>query len=480
MGITATRRDQLEGYRFLRKRALSAFLTGRVSQEDQSSSRVNKALISGVFLAILVLAVFGILGIVRPSAPKGWDKAGSVVLERGSGARYVVLDGKLHPVLNTASARLIAGNDKVSEVDSSALANKARGLPVGIPGAPDNLPAVDRLVGAGWSACARRSASGDPQTTLLVGTDPGGKALPADRGVLVRGPDHRTYLAAAGHRYLVHDTRVAQALGWFDVDPVAVPASWLDVLLPGADLTFPTVDKRGSASVVRLDGAVQRVGKVVLVRAMSGPTQEYVVLADGLAPVPQTTALLLLGDPAAASLYGGRRPEPVKATPAQLNSVPTSHASLDRPGLPPTAPSLTTLPATAYLCVVHGRTAQTLRVVRALPEPVAAAVVARPRQSAAAADQVYVPEGGGAVVSSGPGTAAVVTDSGQRFQVSGSPAKVLAALGYGKVHPNSLPAAWLALLGDGPALAAEQARRLWTVLPSGQNPGTSVAGTSGS
>lgn len=475
MGTTANRRDLLEGYRFLRTRALAAFLTGRLGAEDDNSSRINRALMAGVFLAIIALAAFGVLGIVRPTAAKGWDKNGSYVVERGNGARYVVLSGRLHPVLNTASARLLSGGSSTTEVDASALSDKARGLPVGIPGAPDELPDADRLIHGIWSACANQPATGSARTTLILGTSPGGTAVSDAKGVLVRGPDGVTYLASAGRRHRVASTKVEQALGWFSATPASVPASWLDVLTAGPDLRFPTITGRGTRSAVRLDGTRQPVGEVLSVQTMTGSTQVYVVLADGVAPIVATQALLLLGDPSTAALYKGRQPKAVEVTPAQLNQVLTSKSSLAISGLPASAPKLTSLPSKGFVCVVRDGDKQSISVAAGLPSDVANGAVGRPRETTAAADAVYVPESDGAVVvsNSPAGAVSVVTDSGQRYQLGGATAAVLKSLGYPGLTPVVLPASWVALLGDGPELSVTHARRLWTVLPTGDAAGSS-------
>ena len=126
-----------------------------------------------------------------------------VFLEKGSGARYVYLksDDRLHPVLNYTSGLLIANAQapKLMSTSAERLATVPLGDPLGIPDAPDSLPATKDAARprTGRSApTASGAAQRRPRSTLLVGdrlTDgtvaaaPG--AGPAPRALLVRDPD---------------------------------------------------------------------------------------------------------------------------------------------------------------------------------------------------------------------------------------------------------------------------------------------------
>ncbi|MER7470368.1 type VII secretion protein EccB, partial [Micromonospora sp. NPDC000018] len=144
-----TQRDQLQAYQFLRRRLVSALQVGDANHPVSPSRRLVIGCALGAAVALLVTAGFGVYGFLRPGANTDWRKPGQVVIDKDTGAAYVMgADGLLHPMLNYASARLLAGGDgtATSRVSSKSLARAPRGVPLGIPGAPPALPSRDRLV----------------------------------------------------------------------------------------------------------------------------------------------------------------------------------------------------------------------------------------------------------------------------------------------------------------------------------------------
>ena len=177
-----TRRDQLQAYRFQNRRALAALVTGEPNVVEPPMRRLTVVTVSGIMIAILVAVVFALLGMFSPDTGDSWKQAGAIIVERETGATYVIPgDGKLHPVINYASAALAVGANQtphVVTVDRADIKNAPRGFAIGIRGLPDSLP---REVGSrrprrGRSAraqvrrlraatrCSRTSASG-PATT---------------------------------------------------------------------------------------------------------------------------------------------------------------------------------------------------------------------------------------------------------------------------------------------------------------------------
>src|SRR5690349_19751744 len=102
-----TQRHQLQAYQFLRRRLVSALQTGDANHPVPPSRRVVLSAAAGTTCAVLVAAGFAIYGAVRPGTGQDWRKPGQVVVERETGADFVLgADGLLHPVLNYTSARL--------------------------------------------------------------------------------------------------------------------------------------------------------------------------------------------------------------------------------------------------------------------------------------------------------------------------------------------------------------------------------------
>ncbi|GAA3216573.1 hypothetical protein GCM10020256_18950 [Streptomyces thermocoprophilus] len=117
----ASRRDELNAYTFAKRRTLASFLQPSPSGSEEGAPKPLSALVPGLVVGVVILAVFGAIGMFSPTAPKGWDAPGEhVIVASKSTTRYVVLKtGKqtqLHPVLNMASARLLLDPDKNSVI----------------------------------------------------------------------------------------------------------------------------------------------------------------------------------------------------------------------------------------------------------------------------------------------------------------------------------------------------------------------------
>src|SRR4051794_3959618 len=100
-----SRKDQLNAYTFARKRAIAAFLQPTPGRSEEGAPRPLHAVVPGIVVGALILVGFGAWGVIRPTAPVGWDEPGkNVIVGSESTTRYVVLknedDGpQLHPVL---------------------------------------------------------------------------------------------------------------------------------------------------------------------------------------------------------------------------------------------------------------------------------------------------------------------------------------------------------------------------------------------
>jgi hypothetical protein len=190
-----------------------------------------------------------------------------------------------------------------------------------------------------------------------------------------------------------------------------------------------------------------------------------VELADGLAPVTQAQADLLLSQPSLRSLYPAGQPAAIGVT-AVAAAAARSAASLVSPGLPASPPPLAggrNGPQEACLSYVAGSFAPELWTT-GLPADGAASSpsgTVADASGTAVADQVAVPPGGGAIVqamaapgASG-GTLYLVTDQGVKYPLPG--ASVLTALGLSGVVPERLPSALLGLVPTGPTLDPQAA-----------------------
>ena len=404
-----TRREQVQAQRFLTRRVMSALLSGEPENVEQPMRRLGLAVFGSAMIATIVFIGVAVYGLRHPGGA-GRPPANTLVIERETGARYVVLaDGVLHPVLNYASAQLILGgagagaSPRVRLMSRSSLVDLPRGPQVGISGAPDALPARSALLGLPWTVCsAPRSADVVTPTTSLylgeqralgAGTDLGGSTL------LVT--DHATgtfHLIRNGLRMKI--TRPALAVLGLDPDTsVQVGQALLNGIPAGPDLSpsplpSPTllsspptnaearqpticVTYRGESS--DRQGGVRRVDQDVTVRVLDRPPSEMTV-----------------GTPAS------------KAPEASGGAMTTTRA-----------------------------------------------------------DRVIVPGGRGALVRrlpvSGANTAGttmyLVTDEGLKYSIPADSSATLAALGYAGAPVTPVPSTLVDLIPSGPMLDPNEARQ---------------------
>ena len=478
------RRDQLQAHRFVVGRMASATLR---AEPDAPQSPLRRFLVGtfiGLMLAVLAVAGFAVFGLISPGGKTSWQEPGALILEKGTGARYVFADGQLKPVLNHTSAKLILGGDlRTVSVSRKSLAGVPHGLPIGIPSAPDFLPDPGRLGGDQWRVCSAlrpdETGADRPHVTLQVGADAGaGTRLGSGEALVARSPAGETYLVWNGQRLRIPDQATLAALGYGTARPYAVGPAWLNAVPAGPDLKAPAVPRRGKPGP-RLDGQPTVVGQVLTAPAAGGE-QFFLLQADGLEPLTATAAALVLGDPDTAQAYPGGSAAAVRArpiSPAALAAAPRAARPAVDAGLPATPPAIAASPTGEVPCLDISLGAErdaTVQVTLATPaaDRAAGEPGARSPRDPGQVDRVLVQPGGGLLARAqpGPGVAAgtlyLLTDTGVRYPL---PAEdVAGALGYGEVTPVAVPGTLLALIPAGTPLDPDAARSVLPVTPPDQ------------
>ncbi|NDI46660.1 type VII secretion protein EccB [Goekera deserti] len=472
-----TPREQVDSYAHEVRRQAMALLQGEEPGPVDPRRRLNRALVGGVVVGVLALAVSGVVGLLTGNGETSLPDSGTVLVS-GTGDRYVVVDGVLHPALNLASAKLLGGAG-VTTVSPSALSGVDRGLPVGIPGAPDALPAAEDLHTAAWDVCSVAPRARDARAEVQVavgGRLPAAAVLPADQAVVltVRGdPAARSFLVAGGQRY--EATPQARALLGLDrVVPTEVEPQVLDLLPAGPPLAVPAVPGAGGLPTVPLPFTAT-VGDLVSTATTSRPGTSYVVLGTGLAPV----------DPFAAVLLAGQAARTVPVTPDVLSGLPADLRPPVPVGWPRRLLGLTAVAPGAPLCLGHdpGRApvdgaawAVTVRTPADADVPSGLSPV-RPSAGTlpTVATTVVVRSGSGTLVratttSGGDGSYRLVLDGGLQFPVADADA--VSRLGYDPAAAVDVPDAFLELVPAGPSLSAQAAAQEYgggpvTVVPGG-------------
>jgi type VII secretion protein EccB len=499
----AARRDELNAYTFARKRTVAAFLKPGPFGSIENAPRPIRVMVPSIVVGALVVAGFGAYGMLKPALPQGWKKpATQVLVGDKSTTRYIVLksgtkdaDGKdevlLHPVLNLASARLLTKNNNsftVTTVDEDLLDKSGirHGATVGIPYAPDRLPSKDNANKPKvWALCEQPGAGGDQQTQkavfVLGGKDVqkvhGNGRLLDGQAMYVQDPEHQEYLVdSQGTAYSLgtESTQDHQALirALFNTNatPQRVTDDWMATLNKGQPIVFPTVDGAGETSSGKgVPSEHKVVGTVLTVEQPGGGTSKYVVLRNGLAPVSNFVAGLLLGGPNAKKAYGDQKPDEIGVANYDVGSV--GDTFLDSKHWPTESASK---PANDYYDDGGNKTVCSVyNGPDAATSPLSTWVGKKyPAPIANGGTSAYVTPGDGLFYrqvtsqNSSSGSLFLVTDTGLRYSVpagndngdkSGkanqdvNQAQIL--LGYGDIKdPVKVPKVWSSLLSMGPTL----------------------------
>ncbi|MFE3269464.1 type VII secretion protein EccB [Streptomyces sp. NPDC059215] len=503
----ASRRDQLNAYTFAKRRMLASFVQSSPDGSEEGAPRPLRAVLPGTIVGVVILAAFGAWGMFKPTAPQGWDAVGEkVIIASDSTTRYVVLrtDGKvqLHPVLNMASAKLLlkTGKGEVVTVDESILDKGTipRGVTIGIPYAPDRLPAASEAGSAKrWAVCERPSAGGGSiQKAAFVlasrdtdRTEGAGQKLHGGDLLYVVGPDRTRYIVDAhGTSYEVDgkDEFLLRTLVGSGREPQRVTQEWLETLHRGDRITFPEVSGQAGADAGvggGLPAAADKVG--MLLKAPNGDRDQYYVVEPGkVVPVSDFTEKLLLSSPALGDLAQ------TDALDVRVSDfTPESREFYADHDWPTESPSTVNEAGTG-----QGRRNTVCNVLRSVGKDRGTTTLSTwagtdfPAPLPTGSTSAYVTPGSGQLYrqfqgeETKAGGVFLVTDTGLRYAMQsnddsatddagiGTTAKerqqleqeaqlAQVRLGYSGVDPAPIPVAWSSFLSTGPRLSTSAARQ---------------------
>lgn len=457
MSMKPTTRAQVDGHRFLSRRARHAVVARDVRMLHDPLKRQSMGLIVGAVAAVLGCAGAAVLSLLDPAPDV--DRS-TIMVGRDSGQMYVRAGEVVHPVFNLASARLVLGEPAAPDtVRDSDLAGTRRGGLLGIPGAPSVLPAHrggDAATGVSWTVCdaVDDAHRGRPRIT--------GSSVVAREGVPRQGretaPDEIVLAVQDGAGWMLRDgTRsrvdlddgdLLAILGLGGVDPRPVTAALIDPLREVDPVARPEIEMVGQPVDYGLESL--RIGQVFTVDTASG-TRTHVALADGVQEVGPVVADVIRS----TSTVG-----PVVSVSPDRMGVPRS-AALDVAAFPTGRPSALTASDSPVLCVrdAGDRDSAVRRVAVVVgataPGPDEARRVAGADGGGPAVDAVGIPGGGLLVSAAGRGTSTrspvttIVADTGVRFDVPD--AETAAILGIGG-SPSPVDGGTLDRLPAGPRL----------------------------
>ena len=481
MPAQVTTRAQVNGYRFLIRRLEHALIRADSRMIHDPMRGQLRALLVGMVIAILITGACGVLAFFKPSPNIG---NAQILLSKSSGALFVRIGDRVHPVLNVASARMITGQPDVpKEVDDKFLNELPRGPLVGVIGAPTNIQAGDDMSKSSWTVCDTATT---PNVTAGTGIATLETAVLAndpvlDNDIRAASPAETVLAIWADKVYLIYDGVRAEI---DPTDPVVVNALHLQdaiprLISPGLLNAFPLVPPirkvaiEGAGETVPFLPDSHRVGSIVKTVDSRGE-QRYAVLRDGIQPVSAATAdIIRYGDPTEGSDGASEiSPATVSAAPA-VNSLPVGH-------YPAVSPELVDVEPDSVVCMAWQRANTAARadirllVGHRLPIPVGAQPVrlALADGNGPGLDWAYLRPGSGEFVqATGEGTDSramgqlfYVSDTGLRYHIKDLPtADALGVTGVkdptgGAVQrPQLAPWAVLSLLPPGPELSQEAA-----------------------
>ncbi len=459
-----TRRDLYQAHKLMMQRVGLALLQGEPDIAESPMRRLSVAAFSGAMVAVLIAAIFGIIGFIHPGGARDLDKGGMIIIEKETGTKYVY-NTKLkamEPVLNYASAKLALDMDAPPQrvVSRSSLSKYTRGPLIGIQNAPDSLPDTKHLVKKPWSVCVRTDTTTNngtrPVSSLVAGEKVGGKDI-GDQAVLVKA-NNVFYVIWHGQRMRTTLSE-NQAGNVFRATPVPVSQTWINQVDEGPDFVAPLVSHPGAPKRDVAPNA--RVGQVY-VTSENGNTY-YELTSMGFARISESQKTLLLADAHTKSkAYPGQTVAPITTQLSTVNAEPTT--ALLNAKLPPTIPNFVSWDPTTPLCAVYAHTSDGVTSAQITTGGTVPHVADAQPQETAALDQVVLPPGGAALIGLLPGagqlsavnTWYIVNDAGICFQLSSQ--DTAKKLGYDTNDAAPLPKTILSLIPTGPLLDPKAAK----------------------
>jgi type VII secretion protein EccB len=432
----ATKGDLIQAQSFSQRRLLTAFVSGAPGGKELEPAKPMRAVIAAIALSVALVGVGVFWGLLQPGLPNGWEN-GRLVLAKDSGARYVTVDGTLHPVVNTTSARLLIPSRSFAVIATGQkeLSGVPLGSTVGIVGAPDALPTPSALVDDGWTTCLLEKE----QLSTRIAAVPDAQAT--DDAVVV-STGRSLFVVAGATRYPVtsaNSDAVLRAAGITSSAPGPAPASWTNLFVPGTALAPLNVPESTPVA-----GSKLATGEVVHI-AQTAQDERFLITEDGeLAPLsPLAWQLYQLGD-------GPSVHAPTEVTAAQVSGLPTASKPAGGADWPDNG--FTALPSDQRACALMTHTGKTPGTVLA----------AQPSSTASSAG-VHIQPGTGALVQAEAGSDSskmltLIDGTGTAFPLPGATSETVARLGYSASRDvAAVDAGWTALLPSGPALSSAAA-----------------------
>lgn len=444
------RQARIDAEDFERRRAVAALLRGDSLDLEELPRRPNAATAAGAAVALLLASVATGSAYLSGRAPQGWQRAGTLVIDRQTGARFVADGSTLRPA-PTLTAALLAGAGRPVLVPHARVARTPTGPALPAEGMPEQPPEVpERPVDL--VACARGAeppGAAGPAGTAVSGTDGPAAVLDvfpvappttgvAGDGLLVRTSGSTGVVLLAGGRAHPLSGDALLALGYSPGQVRLVPHGWLDLVPAGEPLSRLAVRHAGPA------GGLPGVGADGDVVTALGSTRRYLVSGSLLHPFLNGTSALL-------------SPDPVRALPESLLLSAPAGPAVGIPGAPGHPPDVPGAETAVLPCVAARDGLVTLHAPLAADrfEPDRAPLRVAWHLAAGTGALLGGAPAAGRYGAAGPGSRVVLLVVDGVGHPTG--AEALRALGYRPEQALLLPVPWLRLVAPGVTLTVSTA-----------------------
>lgn len=448
----ADKKDLAEAQRYSRRRLVTAFTSGIPSDVELTPKKNQTPVIVGIGLTVIAILIGVFYGYMKPALPDNW-RNNKLIVAKHSAARYVSANGKLHPVINAISARLMIPSTDfdVITVDDEQL----EGIPIdstlGILGAPDSLPERGTLVSGTATSCTY-----EHRLYNTLNNNRPDKAVSSE--AVVAHVDGTDYLITGMKRYQLPSDVVLRDgfLRAYEIPQTAqIDASiqWLNLFEAGTAMQQITVDGADGKS----DGV--RPGAIVM--QQDAPSEaRYLVMNDGsISHLDEVSYALYAIGKSDAQL------EPVMLSASEFQRL----TNADRSPLPPDWPreTLTMTDSTSAMCAAlplqqNGDDAAARFYTDSTIAHHAPADTAEP-QTDEANITTTIHGGAGALVrasiggNSNSGTVYAIDATGTAYPLPGAQEETLKRLGYTNDDVHNVPRSWVDIFPTGVELTPQAA-----------------------
>lgn len=448
----ADKKDLAEAQRYSRRRLVTAFTSGIPSDVELVPRKNQIPVIVGVCLTLIAILIGVFHGYMRPSLPANW-RNNKLIVARNSAARYVSVNGRLHPVINATSARLLIPSSEfeVIIVDDNQLAGIPIDTTLGILGAPDSLPASGDLVSGALSSCTYQNR--------LLNRFTGEQPRAENRAAIVARTDGVDYLITGTRRYklpvdIQHRDGFLRAYGVPQTAQIDAPVQWINLFKSGSDMNAIRI---GDPAQQPPAGTV-RPGSIVM-QQNDPSAARYLVMPDG--SISQL-------DEVSYNLYAigksGAELAPVMLSSSDFQQLKNSGTS----PLPADWPTGTLMPArsdTAMCATLPLRAdgdaylhmdRNAVDSFPPTPAPNAADAISSVRTTFQAGSGALLRA---SIGSGDSGTVFVIDSTGTAYPLPENQRETLTRLGYSPEHVCNVPRSWVYIFPTGATLTTQAAGR---------------------